>query len=110
MTRKEAKKEISNIYKNIYDIICSVSSNDFKKLVDKIYDNFESRTCKNCKYYDNGCCENLYINLECEDREVTNKKLKEKKCILNLSIEDNSGLETEFLVDENFGCNKFERK
>ena len=110
MNKEEAKKEISNMFKSIDDVIGSIDSNDFKNLIDRIYNDFESRTCKDCKHYDNGCCENLYINLECEEGKVTNEKLKKEKCILNLFIEDDSGVEIEFLVDENFSCNKFKRK
>jgi len=48
MTREEAKK--------IYYPINGVNLSNKKDLVDKIYDDFESRICKNCKLqYDKYC-------------------------------------------------------
>jgi len=57
--------------------------NRYADKLEKILDDFESRTCENCKYFDNGLCD-----------EVT--------------YSDHG---TPFLVvDKNFGCNLFEPK
>lgn len=54
----------------------------FVEVIDKIYDDFESRTCINCNYYVD------YPNVCCNSDSL---------------------LCSEF-VDKDFGCNKFERK
>ena len=90
MTKDEAKKEISNMFKNIDDVIGSTSSKDFKELVDKIYDNFENRICKNCKYFD----EEYNIGF----------------CVSDWWKEKNFVDGDLLAVDKNFGCNKFEKK
>ena len=44
MTREDAIRLVTN---------CTINSYDYQNLkmaVDKIYDDFESRTCKNCKH------------------------------------------------------------
>jgi hypothetical protein len=50
------------------------------EIINEIYDDFESRVCKNCFYYFEGTC-----------------------------VCDESPLVTE-IVDENYGCNKFKEK
>jgi len=52
-----------------------------------IYDNFESRTCENCKFYSNRMCMNHEVN------SMAN---------LVLEMDDNIN------VDKTFGCNRFE--
>ena len=49
MTRNEAIALVTN---------CTISSYDYQNLkhaVDRIYDDFEQRTCENCKYDSYGC-------------------------------------------------------
>ena len=78
MTRKEAL--------NFLGIYGQITKNQYDVQVDKIYDDFESRICKNCEYwnkYDE--CEKIYYHDNLANREY---------------IETN----------EDFSCNKFERK
>ena len=79
MTKDEAKEYIQDMI-NEDDL-------DFhgEYLVDKIYNNFERRTCVNCKHW----TETVDIYGECEVGVTLN------------SLTD---------TVENFGCNKFERK
>ena len=84
MTREEAKYMVkivpdkNKIVKN--KIFVWRVDKDFEKRIDEIYDDFESRVCKNCFYY------------------------FEETCVC-----DESPLVTE-IVDENYGCNKFKRR
>ena len=71
MTREEAKKSL--YYKLQFD---TLNINDF---IDIIYDDFESRTCENCKRCQDEVCVNS-DSLLCAD-----------------------------FVQPGFGCNKFER-
>jgi len=77
MTREEAK----DLFRIDIDSYGKVKSPISK--VDKIYDDFESRTCENCKYNLNG------IECNCNESVV-------------------EWLDTDTFPD--FGCNKFERK
>jgi len=54
--------------------------------VDKIYDEFESRICENCKHYNCGC--------------------SIQDSLISVSLEKNLGMPNL----NNFGCNKFERE
>ena len=71
--------------KEVYDLSEStIESYSVKKIIDSIYDDFENRTCENCKYYDSfnessGMCANISIQF------------------VNA-------------VDSDFGCNKWELK
>ena len=53
--------------KEVYDLSEStIESYSVKKIIDSIYDDFENRTCENCKYYDSfnessGMCANISI-------------------------------------------------
>jgi len=88
MTREEAKKYINcvkEIVKNDFDEYEDevVKSCFVYKLIDKIYDDFESKICRGCKYF-----------------------LKTKKGLLC-----NNPVNYDFIItDEKFGCNRFERK
>ena len=85
MTREEAIKRVFKIFdgENLNDGILVVAPGLIVDLIDRIYDDFESRICKNCKYYNNGNCPIL------QGASV--------KYVLDW-------------LDETFGCNKFERK
>ena len=76
MTREEALQIIENTHGNIHLNTKAM----IKQLINEIYDDFESRVCKNWFYY------------------------FEETCVC-----DESPLVTE-IVDENYGCNKFKRK
>ena len=60
-----------------------------KELIDEIYDEFEDRICKNCKYYFDGRCENHRVD------EM---------------IDPNSEFDYYIEVEKNFGCNRFVKK
>lgn len=77
MTRKQAKKALSDEFTN----------ND--KIVDKIYDEFESRICENCKHCSILCIAHSRESIECLN---TNSPMAYKETRLS------------------FGCNKFLRK
>jgi len=92
MTRREITKElfIENEQKLPLDKI------PITVLVDKIYDDLESRTCINCKFYKSGTCSN---------------KTLEDVIFPNMEVLDDSGLYlVDFEVEPSFGCNKFSRK
>jgi len=77
MTREKAKLLVKNC-------------DNGNEVIDKIYDEFESRICKNCKYYSSnellrGICKNFQLKLK----------------TLGLHFVPQS---------EDFGCNKFEKK
>ena len=55
-----------------------------EKILNKIYDDLESRVCKNCAKYRDGKCR-IFQGARC-------------KCTLDV------------LDDKNFGCNRFERR
>jgi len=99
MTREEAKKEFwkeggvfENLFKYCFDKVLKLpyKGSVVDVFIDKIYDNFESKICKNCKYYNSAykVCEN-------------------KRNIQPFEID------TEYVnmfTDDDFGCNRFERK
>ena len=71
MTREKARDAV----------ILAITADIKLALIDKIYDDFESRVCENCEYYSRiGSCEN-----------------KESYCF-------------DQLVYDDFGCNRFERR
>ena len=85
MTREEAKEYLGETLKDFYDI-----DYDCDFIVDKIYDDFESRTCENCR---NWSQEHITIGL----------------CLMEVSEMDIPDL-SKYSTSNNFGCNKFERK
>jgi len=92
MTRDEALGTLPRHYTdkdgNQYIAKCTV-----EHLVNKIYDGFEARICKNCKYYDkDGMCNGYWYDDEtvCSDYSVVPNP--------------------EIYVDKDFGCNQFEAK
>ncbi len=88
MTREEAKEIIyySSFEKGKYGL----TKDNIFKLINRIYDDFESRVCKNCKYYNpaHKVCEN---RKNIQPFEIDNKYVN-------------------IFTDGNFGCNRFERK
>ena len=95
MTREEAKRIIvktieHQIKKDFQPIDFDTNNKDSTfvlgyRLIDKIYDDFESRTCENCKY-----------NIATANEDIM-------WCNNSDALED-------FEVFANFGCNKFERR
>jgi len=82
MTREKAQEEL---YSYVYDDSLE-SGHLTADLITKIYDDFESRTCDNCKWLtDLGFCVNL--------KSIGNGKDR---------FEDS--------IKSDIGCNKFERK
>lgn len=78
MTREEAKNLYSHFDKFNRDAI-----------VDRIYDDIESRVCENCEYIEYGTFDDMiYCSIDCS----SNKYRKEKS------------------VTRDFGCNLFKRK
>ena len=83
MTREEAKVEAANTtYRLVYDVNSSLNNPEFP-LVDKIYDDFESRVCGNCGH---GVQEDLGIYCP----------------FVNYCGTD--------YMDKDFGCNEFKRR
>ena len=81
MTREEAIYKVNNqVFEADYDTGLVMYPDSAVRIIKEIYDDFESRVCKNCFYY------------------------FEETCVC-----DESPLVTE-IVDENYGCNKFKRK
>jgi len=89
MTREEAKKlfwKKGGVFEKTFmyclDKVLKLPyrGSEVDVFIDRIYDDFESRVCKNCLYYFKETC-----------------------------VCDESPLVTE-IVDENYGCNKFERR
>lgn len=81
MTREEALLAREN---NYYSTVGQENTtDDVEDLINQIYDDFDSRICKNCKYW--------------QDYTDT------------LSICCNGTLEFRIATPKNFGCNKFER-
>ena len=79
MIRSEALLEVDNFLDNENDF------NNIRKLINKIYDDFESRVCKNCKYF-----------VECNDGYHYCNNI------------NNTGLNG--IITPDFGCNRFEKK
>ena len=82
MTREEAKIVCQNIENGKHN-------NGFSSyFIDEIYNDFENRTCKNCKYY----LEDSSCNL------MDNEQIHEKLNIFH-----------RMLVEKNFGCNNWKK-
>lgn len=71
--------------------------NDYsiEEVVNKIYDDFESRVCKNCKFYDK---EDFLCNVIPESDSWIMDAL------------DRAVPNAQFCPDDDFGCNKFKKK
>jgi len=84
MKVEEALKKAANNFNNNREVIDKVTY----FLINEIFDDFEKRTCENCKYYQ-------------KKGEVMNLR----ECNEGVSIYKSSGYS---LVNDDFGCNKFE--
>lgn len=85
MTREEAKAEHDRHNSLQFVESCAVmESDEVLKLIDEIYDDFESRTCENCKH---GEYEKNIKGIYCS--------------FVNYCGSD--------YMEKDFGCNKFER-
>jgi len=82
MTREEAKNKFK-LQTNGADEWYHIPRRTFHRFIDFIYDDFESRICKNCKYYYK-CSE---VNGICRNNKMPLFEIR----------------------DENFGYNRFER-
>jgi len=96
MTREEAKREFwkkngvfERLFEYCFDRVLKLpyKGRVIDIFIDKIYDDIESRTCKNCIYY------NPETNL-CLNQDLQNKELG----VLFMP------------PSKSFGCNKFKRK
>ena len=91
MTRKEA---INSFY-------CIEAGSDGVELVNEIYDDFESRTCQNCKHYYQPYTYEYSFSDPYACRELSSRT----------QITPYSKLEENiFYPDKDFGCNKWEQK
>ena len=90
MTRKEAFKEYDNIGYTDCFFNSGKIDEDTELLINKIYDEFEFRICKNCKWYE-------FIMPQNNPHDQYNYS----GCIKLQSLGQ---------IDSDFGCNKFERR
>ena len=86
MTRDKMKK--------LFEI---ADGSENSNLIDKIFDNLESRNCSNCKYKDDE-----YFDLFCINPDVVNQH--------NQLFGDGQPMYDNFKVSVNFSCNKWETK
>ena len=98
MNRKEAYWEIQTTIGKAceYDptaVVANVA--EVGNAIDKIYDDFESRTCENCKHW--------FMAIT---RDEDHNNTKTPTCMLFAKSDD----EYTIFPDKDFGCNKFERK
>jgi len=93
MTREEAKRYFEEYqtddYDNAYGKREIIKMSEYKEIIDKIYDDFESKVCKNCKWFDG----RMYCLNEENDtyNEILDFRLLRK-------------------VSKNSTCEKFEKK
>ena len=87
MTREEAIIQTKERYK--YGI---TTESDTLKLIDAIYDDFESRKCKNCKYFN----------------EVSSCEHEKNTQYLTTSIQFDEQTYYQMDTTKDFGCNRFE--
>ena len=87
MTREKAKKKL---LKCNYNRGAWHNKYTREQIINKIFNDFESRTCENCIYF---------------KRDIAEYGEYEGKCLANIISEQD--LST---VKEDFGCNKFERR
>lgn len=93
LTREEAKRQEPYIFiegASFRPDTIEYNRVEYERIINKIYDDFESRTCENCKYF-----------AEWNDG---NGRLGVGDCIGNISIS------IESTVPDYFGCNEFEPK
>lgn len=88
MNRDEAQKLMKS---HESDIRTSIESNTVALILDKIYDDFESKTCERCIFHDKNLmiCKNHSLNLMKDGGELLHNGM-----FLN--------------VDNDFSCNKWE--
>lgn len=62
-------EHIYRFYDDVKDLIYDVKNQDIKEEIKELIkeNNFESKKCKYCKYYNNGICETIWI----DDKEYT---------------------------------------
>lgn len=92
MTREEAIEKVAPRLSHIQNMPLAKKIKWIKEFIHHIYDDFENRTCENCKYF-NGA-------------SVHSKK---RYCTIHHDSWD-KGEFFEFNLGENFGCNKWEDK
>lgn len=101
MTRDEAKTtgtgNVISVFGTGNPILTS-----YEMIVDKIYDDFESRTCENCIYGTQETAINSFTN-----KYVKTNKYKCYHIPTDSIITHKSGFHWN---PKDFGCNKFERK
>ena len=96
MTKKGQYMNRLTAHKRRYMIENMTTDEKMIDLIDEIYDDLESQTCKNCRYYI--------------------KKNGEEHCssgFMNGTIWDNTDTSVTdpiFYPDEDFGCNQFEKR
>lgn len=84
MTREDWSRHIQGNHR-----LLSSSKEWIESLVNEIYDDFESRNCGSCRYYEDSHCHSAEVD----------------------KMLDNSGYADSFpIVDEAFGCNKWYQK
>ena len=83
--KAEVLLEVDNFLDNENDF------NNIKKLINKIYDDFENKVCKNCKFHKSGYCYQPDI------------------CYW-IGSSSKEGVYVDYLYLKNFGCNRFERR
>ena len=88
MTREEAK----DLIEIEYDSLDNYCDSNHCSVIDQIYDDFESRTCENCKYVENS---------------GQTYSTAVQKCKLGIGDINEWG---SVFCSKDFGCNKFERK
>jgi len=76
--REQFKEECNEVYK----------TKDCRDLIDDIFDEFKSRVCKECKYYEGGNISGFCLNMQ------------------NTFMNKDSNID----VEADFGCNRFEKK
>ena len=97
MTREEGQQYVRDMTTGHHKDATSNHYNDIKKAVDKIYDDFEIRTCENCKY---GYLEEEHLIL-CNASFYDDKIYDSDDDLLNNPL---------FYPNKDFGCNKWEAK
>ena len=97
MNKEEAKKECLKL-----------NPSERFNVIDDIYDNLESRICKNCKYFNKKyeyCSLFKAIWFDNNNTKETKEIISNKSAYMCVEL----GEEVTFMVSKEFGCNKFER-
>ena len=84
MTREQAYKKFKKIDSNIKWVDFNLG---YMKLLDEIYDDFENRTCKSCRYFEPDRFEDGRGT--CRNKNTPTRN---------------------FMVDCDYGCNRYEAK